>query len=153
MCYVQSLCHVQLFLIPWAVCSPLGSSVHGIFQARILEWVAIFSSRGSSWPRDWTCFCVSCVFLCFLCVSCIGRQDSLPLVKMKMLFFFLYLSLQTCCIPKVRIALDHTVFHARVHFVTCWSWHLLGINKGWKNFAEPKIYANDIRPPKKGKND
>ena len=29
-------------------CSPAGSSVHGILQARILEWVAIFSSRGSS---------------------------------------------------------------------------------------------------------
>ena len=29
-----------------------GSSVHGIFQPRILEWVAISSSRGSSWPRD-----------------------------------------------------------------------------------------------------
>ena len=36
-------------------CSPPGSSVHGIFQARILEWVAMPSSRGSSWPRDWTC--------------------------------------------------------------------------------------------------
>ena len=33
-------------------CSPLGSSVHGILQARILEWVAKFSSRGSSQPRD-----------------------------------------------------------------------------------------------------
>ena len=32
-------------------CSPPVSSVHGIFQARILEWVAIFYSRGSSWPR------------------------------------------------------------------------------------------------------
>ena len=42
-----------------------GSSVHGIFQARILEWVAISSSKGSFWPRDWTI--VSCV-------SCIGRQ-------------------------------------------------------------------------------
>ena len=31
-----------------------GSSVHGIFQARILEWVAISCSRGSSQPRDWT---------------------------------------------------------------------------------------------------
>ena len=36
-------------------CSLLGSSVHGIFQARILEWVANSSSRGSSWPRDQTC--------------------------------------------------------------------------------------------------
>ena len=29
-------------------------SAHGIFQARVLEWVAISFSRGSSWPRDWT---------------------------------------------------------------------------------------------------
>ena len=34
--------------------SPPGSSVHGILQARILEQVAMPSSRGSSWPRDWT---------------------------------------------------------------------------------------------------
>ena len=34
--------------------SPPGSSVHGILQARILEWAAMPSSRGSSWPRDWT---------------------------------------------------------------------------------------------------
>ena len=34
--------------------SPPGSSVHGIVQARILEWVAISSSRGSSWLRDQT---------------------------------------------------------------------------------------------------
>ena len=36
-------------------CSPLASSVHGISQARILEGVAIFFSRGSPWPRDRTC--------------------------------------------------------------------------------------------------
>ena len=35
-------------------CSPPGFSVHGILQARILEWVAISSSGGSSWPRDRT---------------------------------------------------------------------------------------------------
>ena len=35
-------------------CSPPGSSIHGILQPRILEWVAISFSRGSSWPRDWT---------------------------------------------------------------------------------------------------
>ena len=35
-------------------CSPPGSSVQGIFQARILEWVAISFSRGFSRPRDWT---------------------------------------------------------------------------------------------------
>ena len=46
-------------------CSLPGSSVHGILQARILEWVAMPSSRGASQPRDRTQ--VSCV-------SCIGRQ-------------------------------------------------------------------------------
>ena len=35
-------------------CSPPGCSVHEILQARILEWVAIPFSRGSSQPRDWT---------------------------------------------------------------------------------------------------
>ena len=39
--------------------SPLGSSVHGILQARILEWVAIPFSRESDRPRDWTQ--VSCI--------------------------------------------------------------------------------------------
>ena len=40
-------------------CSLPGSSVHGILQARILEWVAIPFSRGLSQPRDWTR--VSCI--------------------------------------------------------------------------------------------
>ena len=42
-----TLCHPMDY-------SLLGSSVPGILQARILEWVAISSSRGSSWPRDRT---------------------------------------------------------------------------------------------------
>ena len=45
--WVKSLSRVQL-------CSLPGSSVHGIFQARILEWVAISFSRRSSRFRDWT---------------------------------------------------------------------------------------------------
>ena len=36
-------------------CSPSGSSVHGLSQARILEWVAVFPSRRFSQPRDRTC--------------------------------------------------------------------------------------------------
>ena len=46
----------------WNPCSPIGSSVRGISQTRILEWVAISSSRGSSQPRDWIhVTCVSCI--------------------------------------------------------------------------------------------
>ena len=46
-------------------CSPPGFSVHGILQTRILEWVAMPSSRGSSWPKGWRHG---------PCASCIGRQ-------------------------------------------------------------------------------
>ena len=49
----QSFSHVHLFCDPMDY-SPPGSSVHGILQARILEWVAMPSSRGSSQPRDQT---------------------------------------------------------------------------------------------------
>ena len=56
-------------LIP-TFCSPKdwslpGSSVHGVLQARILEWAAISSSRGSYWPRDQTHISD---------ISCFGRQ-------------------------------------------------------------------------------
>ena len=37
-------------------CSPPGSTVRGVLQARIVEWVVMPSSRGSSWARDWTHF-------------------------------------------------------------------------------------------------
>ena len=46
-------------------CSLPGSSVHGIFQARILEWVAIYYSRRSSLPKGW---------IQVSCISCTGRQ-------------------------------------------------------------------------------
>ena len=49
----QSLSHVWVFATPWIVACQ-GSSVHGISQARILEWVAISFSRGSSLPKDQT---------------------------------------------------------------------------------------------------
>ena len=50
---------------PMDCCSRPSSSVHGIPQARTLEWASMPSSRGSSWSQDRTC--VSCI-------SCIGRR-------------------------------------------------------------------------------
>ena len=65
----QSLSHVQLLATPWAVdCQ--AASVHGIFQARILEWVDISSSRGFSQPRE--------LNLCLLGLLH-WQADSLPL--------------------------------------------------------------------------
>ena len=58
-------------------CSPPGSSVHGVSQSKILEWVAISSSRGSSWARDRSR------------VSCIGRQILDHLIKSRVLFISL----------------------------------------------------------------
>ena len=71
---LKSPCHVYalscLTLCDPMNCSPPGSSVHGISQATILEWVDIPFSRESSWPRDW---------ICVSWASCIGRQIFLSL--------------------------------------------------------------------------
>ena len=64
-------------------CSLPGSSVHGILQARILEWVAMLSSRGSSWFRDQTH--VSCT-------SCIGKQILYRCITWEALPNLLYLN-------------------------------------------------------------
>ena len=52
--YMQGMC-VCSVMSDYMGCSLPGSSVHGISQARILEWVAISSSRGSSRPREQSC--------------------------------------------------------------------------------------------------
>ena len=59
--------HAQSLQLCPTLCNPMhssppGSSVFGILQARILEWVAMPSSWGSSWPKDRTCIsCISCI--------------------------------------------------------------------------------------------
>ena len=62
--YIHMCVCAQLFHSCPTLCDPMdfrlpGSSLHGIFPARILEWVAMPSSRGSSWPSDQ--ICVSCI--------------------------------------------------------------------------------------------
>ena len=60
---------------------PPGSSIQGILQARMLEWVAISSSRGSSQPRDRTR--VSCTAGDSLSLSHLGSQDKSTVTPMK----------------------------------------------------------------------
>ena len=71
-------------------CSPPGSSVRGILQARILEWVDVSASRGYSQPRDQ---------ICFSFVSCIGRWVLYHLRKPEICWSIKYLgwSLKSCC--------------------------------------------------------
>ena len=56
-CMPSCFSHVWLFVTLWEHSSP-DSSAHGILQARVLEWVAMPSSRGSSQPRVWTRVCL-----------------------------------------------------------------------------------------------
>ena len=53
MCMLNHFSHVWFFATLW-ICSLPGSCVHGILQAWLLEWVAVPSSKGSSWTRDRT---------------------------------------------------------------------------------------------------
>jgi len=89
---VHSVAQSCLTLCDPMDCSPPGSSVNGIFQARTLEWVAISSSRGSSQPRDQTW--VSCI-------SCIGRPVVPPGKPMCVCFNWSIVTLQChvsfCC--------------------------------------------------------
>ena len=50
----QPVMKVKVAQLCLTLCDPMDYTVHGIFQARILEWVAFPFSRGSSQPRDWT---------------------------------------------------------------------------------------------------
>ena len=76
-CLVTQLCSTHCNPMG---CSRPGSFVHGISQARILEWIAMPSSRGSSQPKDWTCGS---------CVSCIGRQILYHWAAMEVLKYLL----------------------------------------------------------------
>ena len=107
--------------------SPPDSSVHGIFQARILEWVAISYCRASSQPRDQTR--VSCI-------SCIGRQDSLPLATsgkptLKVIKYFKGTSLNSMfstsycsisLIPLQQLLLEHYLSSVSNSFPHTVSW-------------------------------
>ena len=86
--YIRTSVYIYMLLFScWVVshsfydpmdCSLPGSSVYGDLQARILEWVAISSSRRSSWPRDWTR------------ISCIGRWAFYHWATRKALYIYIH---------------------------------------------------------------
>ena len=58
-CVLSHFSRIWLCATPWTVACQDPLSM-GILQARTLKWVAMLSSSGPSWPRDWTCvFCTS----------------------------------------------------------------------------------------------
>ena len=73
-CELLFICECSVTQSCLTLCDPMdwslpGTSVHGILQARMLEWVTISFSRGSSQPRD---------LIRVFCVSCIGRWFFTP---------------------------------------------------------------------------
>ena len=110
-------------LMDWG---PRGSSVHGIFQARILEWVPIPFSRGSSQPRDGTC--VSYIADRFFTISATGEAQltgaSLLVtfgqrnVYSKILCFLLNF-MSPLCIQDARSLSDTWPVNTLSHSVSC----------------------------------
>ena len=91
--------------------SPLDSSIHGVFQARILKWVAISFSRRSSGPRDQNC--VSWVF-------CIGRQIHYHCPHGSMIKHPPASAEDTCSIPDLgRLQLPQSSKHVHHIYSAC----------------------------------
>ena len=113
---LDPLCVYDKSLQSWlTLCDPMdcslpGSSVHGILQARILEWVAMSSSRRSSWPRDQTQ--VSCLLH--------WQAGSLPLVpsgKPQMDPTNTHFGLDFTCYYGISLGLD--INHSTTILQTC----------------------------------
>ena len=96
-------------------CSPPGFSVHGIFQAKILEQVNISYSRGSSWPRDRT-RTPTCLLHCRQVLSCWATREDPPWVAAAAAAKLLQ-SCPTLCDPmdcSLPSSSAHGIFQARV---------------------------------------
>ena len=100
--------------------SPPGSSVHGIFQARILEWAAISFNRGSSQPRDPTG--VSCIPGRFF--YCLSYQESPNLHQMSSQNMYLSISslpsFLLCFPPEIFFFTIHIQHFLETYFLSSW---------------------------------
>ena len=118
-------------------CSPPGSSVHGILQARILEWVVMPSSRGSSQSRDWNCiFCIAGGFLTHW-----ATWETLIC-----LYFSQIERLNSCPEVSSPISMPYLLYrsHCLVGFSSCFHHHKSHVKSSWilsfKNSFLPLIF-------------
>ena len=103
-CFVLLLtkrkCGRSVFATSWTIALQAPPSSHGIFQARVLEWVAIPFSRASSWPRDWTR--VSCIRSEFFTIEPWGKPSLVLVVE--------YIFLIWLC-----VLLQHLIFWCKLN--------------------------------------
>ena len=96
--YIYTHIHIYVYIHIYMLgCSQhmSESSVHGIFQVRILQWVAIFFSRGSAWPRDRNCntSCVSCIVSRFFSRWAIRECHVYTLISINIFIYYINISL------------------------------------------------------------
>ena len=106
----QAVCVSRLVV---TLCDPMEFPVHGILQARILEWVAIPFSRASSQPRDWTW--VYCIADRFFTVWATGEALADRLLQELLLGdgFQAFLRLLGSCDPERHLVVGHWQGHTR----------------------------------------
>ena len=118
-CYCRCVC-AKLLQSCLTLCDPMdcslpGSSVHGISQARILEWVAMPSSRGSSRPRDPSRISyVSCIGSRFFTISAareapVFSQSGASNPRLKTML--LPIACITCCTPLLALLPEPAPHH------------------------------------------
>ena len=105
-CMLTRFSCVQLYATLWTS-SPPGSSVHGILQARILEWVAMPFSRGSSRPRDQTrVLCCYRIAVRFFTTETSGK----PIHLYMCVFVYVYIYMWVCVCA-------HTYIHTCIYIL------------------------------------
>ena len=134
MVYMCACVHAKWLQSCPTLCNPMDcsspvSSDLGILQARILEWVAIPSSRGSSSPRDWTqVFCSSCIAGGFFTAEPLGKplfvmvaRDNLDSFPLQSHSWFLKTMSQTFFITVLIMHMHVQLLSQVWFFATSWT--------------------------------
>ena len=137
-CLVAKSC---LTLVDPIGCSPPGSSVNGILQASILEWVAISFSSGYSWPRDQTW------------VYCIGRwivyhQATREYIHIAYVYICVYICISFCLIKKGNSNTYCNIKKAECRWIDAfelWCWRRL-FRVPWTSRRSNQSILKEIRP-------
>ena len=129
-------------------CSPPGPSVHGVSQARTLEWVAMPSSRGSSPPRGWAWVsCVSCTAGVFFATEPPGKLNSAnqPWLYIRPLPPYI-LNVFVYCHTKIKNILHGTVMSLNFPCVLAWQdLHCYPPSHNLRNaFSSMQIWLTDL---------
>ena len=106
-------------------CRPPDSSVFGILQVRLLEWVAISFSRRLSQPREWTCVsCSSCTAGSFFTIELWGSLTHTHIYTHTRVCMCVYVCVYVCVCLYVYIKHVYTHAHTCVYVYTCMHTHV-----------------------------